>query len=92
MREETIQDYGKDPISVRKTNKYQSEYVQSFVDKWDELIDWERRAQSEGRFFMDILRERRARRVVRGKTGRRLARVVGRGEGDVTEKRFCARR
>lgn len=69
MREETIQDYGKDPISVRKTNKYQSEYVQSFVDKWDELIDWDRRAESEGRFFMDILRERGARKVLDVATG-----------------------
>ena len=44
------QKYGDDPISVRETDHYQHEYVESFVDKWDELIDWEGRAASEGQF------------------------------------------
>lgn len=52
------QDYGKDPIAVRETDKYVSEYVRGFVDKWDELIDWEQRAESEGRFFIDVLKAR----------------------------------
>ncbi len=30
----------------------------SFVEKWDELIDWTARADSEGQFFIDILRAR----------------------------------
>ncbi|MEJ2612736.1 MAG: class I SAM-dependent methyltransferase, partial [Candidatus Thiodiazotropha sp.] len=36
------QDYGKDPLTVRDTNKYQTEYVHNFVEKWDQLIDWNR--------------------------------------------------
>ena len=52
------QDYGADPTAVRETGKYRSEYVRGFVDKWDELIDWEQRAQSEGRFFIDVLKAR----------------------------------
>ena len=32
------QEFGADPNAVRETNHYQAEYVQSFVEKWDELI------------------------------------------------------
>lgn len=53
-----VQDYGKDPIAVRKTDHYKNEYVSGFVDKWDELIDWEARAESEGHFFIDELKRR----------------------------------
>jgi len=55
---EILQNYGKDPLSVRDTDKYLSEYVRGFVDKWDELIDWDQRAESEGRFFIDVLKAR----------------------------------
>ena len=51
------QDYGRDPISVRDTDKYKSEYIKGFVEKWDELINWEARAESEGRFFIDELKK-----------------------------------
>jgi glycine/sarcosine N-methyltransferase len=44
------------PKSVRQTDRYQAEYVQSFVEKWDELIDWKARAASEGGFFIELLR------------------------------------
>lgn len=54
----TEQVYGDDPLADRETGHYRKEYVTSFVDKWDELIDWEGRAQSEGQFFIDILRAR----------------------------------
>ncbi|NMG37693.1 methyltransferase domain-containing protein [Chelativorans sp. ZYF759] len=53
-----VQDYGDDPLAVRETDKYVGEYVKSFVEKWDELIDWEGRAKSEGQFFIDVLRAR----------------------------------
>jgi glycine/sarcosine N-methyltransferase len=49
------QKYGDAPLKVRETDHYQAEYVQSFVEKWDELIDWEARAQSEGQFFIELL-------------------------------------
>lgn len=65
----TQQDYGSDPLSVRETDHYKAEYVQTFVEKWDELIDWERRAQSEGRFFIDTLREMGKHKVLDVATG-----------------------
>src|SRR5690606_35915694 len=45
------------------------EYQPSFVDKWDELIDWEGRAQGEGDFFPRVLREHGCRRVLDAATG-----------------------
>jgi sarcosine/dimethylglycine N-methyltransferase len=65
----TQQEYGKNPIKVRETNHYQKEYVRSFVNKWDELIDWERRSQSEGDFFIRLLKERGAHKVLDAATG-----------------------
>ena len=52
MQKATTQSFGKDPINVRETDHYQQEYVKSFVEKWDELIDWDRRWKSEGDFFI----------------------------------------
>jgi sarcosine/dimethylglycine N-methyltransferase len=52
------QDHGDDPISARDSDLYRGEYVQTFVEKWDELIDWDARAESEGRFFIDVLKAR----------------------------------
>ncbi|MDN3720230.1 class I SAM-dependent methyltransferase [Roseibium salinum] len=45
------QAYGQDPIANRETDLYRGEYIMSFVEKWDELIDWDARADSEGQFF-----------------------------------------
>jgi len=63
------QEYGQEPLAVRETDQYRDEYVGSFVEKWDELIDWERRAESEGKFFIKQLRARGARRVLDVATG-----------------------
>jgi len=63
------QDYGCDPNSVRDTDTYVSEYNRGFVDKWDELIDWDRRADSEGRFFIDVLKARGKESVLDVATG-----------------------
>ncbi len=52
------QEFGDDPLAVRETDHYQHEYTESFVDKWDDLIDWDSRAESEGRCVIDILKER----------------------------------
>ncbi|MBR9813673.1 class I SAM-dependent methyltransferase [bacterium] len=65
----TEQNYGKDPLAVRSTEKYQTEYVKSFVEKWDELIDWDARAKSEGDFFIDLLRKRGVKKVLDVATG-----------------------
>ena len=52
------QVYGDDPLADRETDLYRGEYVMSFVEKWDALIDWSARAESEGQFFIDVLRAR----------------------------------
>lgn len=69
MQELRQQSFGQDPIRVRNTNHYQEEYVKSFVEKWDELIDWESRSQSEGDFFIEQLRSRGVKRVLDVATG-----------------------
>ena len=51
------QHFGDEPLEVRESDHYHAEYVQSFVEKWDLLIDWEARRQSEGAFFVDLLRD-----------------------------------
>jgi len=34
---------------------YARQYSQDFVSRWDELIDWDKRALGEGSFFTDVL-------------------------------------
>ncbi len=65
----TEQDFGDEPTEVRETDHYQKEYVQSFVEKWDELIDWKARASSEGQFFIDILKEHGKTKILDVATG-----------------------
>jgi SAM-dependent methyltransferase len=63
------QSFGEDPTAVRQSDHYQKEYVTTFADKWDELIDWEARAQSEGDFFIKTLKEHGAEKVLDVATG-----------------------
>jgi SAM-dependent methyltransferase len=63
------QDFGGEPLEVRDTEHYQKEYVQRFVEKWDALIDWDARAKSEGRFFVDILKGRLKTKILDVATG-----------------------
>lgn len=63
------QEFGDDPLTVRETDHYVEEYVESFVEKWDDLIDWDSRAESEGQFFIDILRERGKHKILDVATG-----------------------
>ena len=63
------QDFGDDPTAVRESDHYRGEYVRGFVDKWDELIDWDARAKSEGRFFIDVLKARDKHTVLDVATG-----------------------
>jgi sarcosine/dimethylglycine N-methyltransferase len=65
----TEQDFGSEPLEVRMTDHYVAEYVKSFVEKWDELIDWKKRYASEGDFFIDQLKERGVRSVLDVATG-----------------------
>ncbi len=69
MYEAKQQTFGSDPIKMRDTDHYQVEYVKTFVEKWDELIDWERRWESEGDFFIEQLRSRGVERVLDVATG-----------------------
>lgn len=63
------QKFGENPVKQRTTDNYPQEYVKSFVEKWDELIDWESRAVSEGAFFIDVLREHNVKTVLDVATG-----------------------
>ncbi|MGF1454756.1 MAG: class I SAM-dependent methyltransferase [Alphaproteobacteria bacterium] len=54
---------------TRETDHYKEQYVKSFVEKWDELIDWDARAESEGRFFIDLLKAREKLTVLDVATG-----------------------
>jgi len=63
------QSFGENPIEVRETDHYKDEYIDSFVDKWDELIDWDARAKSEGNFVIDTLKERGVKKVLDVATG-----------------------
>lgn len=65
----TEQHYGENPIEQRETDLYKGEYVKGFVYKWDELIDWNARATSEGDFFIRLLKERGVKRVLDVATG-----------------------
>lgn len=63
------QEFGENPIAVRDTDHYTEEYVHAFVEKWDMLIDWERRSESEGAFFIETLEAHGATKVLDVATG-----------------------
>jgi hypothetical protein len=63
------QDFGQNPLTVRETDQYQKEYVQSFAAQWDQLIDCDARAKSEGRFFVEILKAREKTKILDVATG-----------------------
>ncbi|MGB0211488.1 class I SAM-dependent methyltransferase [Algiphilus sp.] len=57
MKSANEQHFGSDPIAVRDSDHFTAEYTKSFAEKWDDLIDWDSRADSEGRFFIDLLKQ-----------------------------------
>lgn len=65
----TEQQYGDNPLAVRETDQYKAEYVEGFVRKWDQLIDWEQRKNSEGHFFLQTLKDYGCKRVLDVATG-----------------------
>jgi len=65
----TTQNFGLEPVKVRESDHYQEEYVTTLADKWDELIDWERRAKNEGDFFIRTLKDHGAQKVLDVATG-----------------------
>jgi glycine/sarcosine N-methyltransferase len=48
---------------------YAHQYNDDFVSRWDELIDWQKRAEGEGTFFIDLLRKAGAFKVLDVSTG-----------------------
>ena len=64
-----VQVFGSDPTNVRNTNHYQAEYVENFVERWDQLIDWEARAQGEGKFFIDQIKSFNKNKILDVATG-----------------------
>ncbi len=68
-QQQSVQGYGDNPTAVRDSDHYQAEYIQSFVERWDRLIDWDARAGSEGNFFIETLKEHGAQRVLDVATG-----------------------
>lgn len=67
--DKTQKIYGDNPLTVRETDAYVDEYIGGFVEKWDELIDWDQRAESEGHFFIDLLKKRGAQKILDVATG-----------------------
>ena len=65
----TTQKAQEDPIAKRDSDFYKEQYEDSFVDKWDDLIDWEARSSSEGLFFINELRNRGAHKILDVATG-----------------------
>ncbi|MGM0418719.1 MAG: class I SAM-dependent methyltransferase [Thermodesulfobacteriota bacterium] len=68
LKKET-QTFGHNPTKVRDTDHYIDEYVPGVAEKWDALIDWDSRAESEGDFFIDVLKKRGVKRVLDVATG-----------------------
>lgn len=58
-----IKDHSDTPDS------YVQQYTADFVARWDELIDWEKRAAGEGSFFSTLLLRAGACRVLDASTG-----------------------
>ena len=52
-----------DKVIVPK-DLYKEQYSEDFAGRWDELIDWQRRAQAENNFFQEVLKEHGAETVL----------------------------
>lgn len=62
-------EVSKDSKHVKESDHYKKQYFADFVKKWDELIDWEFRAEGEGDFFIRQLKKRGAKRILDVATG-----------------------
>ena len=54
---------------IKDTDHYKAQYQEDFVDKWDELIDWEGRAEGEGAFFINLLKNKGKNKILDLATG-----------------------
>ncbi|MEW2067179.1 methyltransferase domain-containing protein [Streptomyces sp. NPDC007346] len=50
--------------ATRDAEDFEGQYVSKLVDRWDQLIDWDRRRTGEQDFFAELLREAEAGRVL----------------------------
>ena len=55
--------------TVQKSDLYKKQYETQFVDKWDELIDWDARGEGEGDFFINELKKRGCKKILDVATG-----------------------
>lgn len=55
--------------NMKSDEDYASQYTGDFVSRWDELIDWDKRAAGEGSFFTDLLHGAGAHRIADVSTG-----------------------
>ncbi len=51
-------------LTADATDWYQEEYGEKFVDKWDELINWQAREKGEQEFFVEELEKRGAKKIL----------------------------
>ncbi|GAA3194756.1 MULTISPECIES: class I SAM-dependent methyltransferase [Streptomyces] len=52
------------PLAAAPAEDFEGQYVRPLVDRWDQLIDWDRRRASEQDFFVELLRGAEAHRVL----------------------------
>ncbi|ARF58375.1 class I SAM-dependent methyltransferase [Streptomyces gilvosporeus] len=52
------------PLATAAAEDFEGQYVPTLVDRWDQLIDWDRRRASEQDFFAELLNGAEARRVL----------------------------
>ncbi|MEU8521311.1 methyltransferase domain-containing protein [Streptomyces sp. NBC_01216] len=56
---------GQAPIAeTADADGFEAQYIPTLVDRWDQLIDWDRRRASEQDFFVELLNGAEARRVL----------------------------
>ena len=69
MRNDKSFAQSEEVVFERESDFYQEEYVEDFVNKWDDLIDWEARGKGEGDFFIKTLQERGKDKILDVATG-----------------------
>lgn len=63
------QTFQGNPIEIRESDHYTNEYAKSFAERWDDLVDWEKRAEGEGDFFIRTLKEEGKEKILDVSTG-----------------------
>lgn len=60
---------GQMPAGSSAVADYTTQYTRDFVSRWDELIDWNKRAAGEGSFFASLLQKLGVKTVIDVSTG-----------------------